>query len=345
MFDLTQHAEKEIVNLTYLWDKKGNLNPEAIGFARKPLIECNLSGRFLRKKKWNNWVIFGEEVLFSVSVRHFDYIAICYVYFLEYETQLHYEKTVTIPLGVGGKLKMPTRVLEPIHFSNSELMLSIMHHENQTFIKVASDHFDDEVLKAELVILHSTEDESLNVVVPWNRQTFHFTAKHHILPTKGSIKLGNRQFEFNEVECFAVHDFGRGVWPRVTTWHWAFASQRIRDKRIGINLGGQWTDGTGITENAIFVNGEMTKIHEDVLFKYDSSNLMKPWYITTKFSDQVMLTFHPFFERVTNTDVKVIKSKTRQFIGYFNGRVKLNDGSFVAIQQMLGSIENYDAKW
>ncbi|RKJ71999.1 DUF2804 domain-containing protein, partial [Butyricicoccus sp. 1XD8-22] len=45
---MTQHAEREIVELTRLCDKKGNLNPNAIGFARKPLIESNLSGHFMR---------------------------------------------------------------------------------------------------------------------------------------------------------------------------------------------------------------------------------------------------------------------------------------------------------
>lgn len=48
--DMKQHAEKEILETTPLCDRKGNLNPEAIGFARKPLIDCNLSGHFMRKR-------------------------------------------------------------------------------------------------------------------------------------------------------------------------------------------------------------------------------------------------------------------------------------------------------
>ena len=37
-------------------------------------------------------------------------------------------------------------------------------------------------------------------------------------------------------------------------------------RRIGLNFGGKWTDGTGMTENAVFVDGVMTKMHEDVIF-------------------------------------------------------------------------------
>lgn len=340
---MSQHAEREIVELTRLCDKKGNLNPEAIGFARKPIIDCNLSGHFMRKKKWNYWCVYGEEILFSVTISHFDYAAVCFVYFLEYETQRFFEKTITIPLG--SKLKMPERVLEPIQFSNSEMTIHITYFQNQTHLKVTSNHFDDETLSAELTISHPVDDESLNVVIPWNRQTFQFTAKHHILPTSGVVKIGNRQFPFHEDECFAVLDFGRGIWPREAFWNWGMASQRVRNNRVGLNFGGKWTDGTGMTENAVFVNGKMTKIHEDVLFEYDRSNLMRPWKIKTKFSDHVQLTFTPFFEREAETDIKLIKSEVHQLIGYYDGKVVLEDGEILVIRQMLGSIEEHVAKW
>jgi len=345
MLELTQHAEREITELTRLCDKKGNLNPEAIGFARKPIIDCNLSGHYLRKKKWNKWYIFGEEILFFITISHLDYAAVCFVSFLEFETQRFFEKTITIPLGIGNKLKMPTRVLEPIQLKNNEIHINITYFQNQTFIKATSDNFDSDPLLAELTIQHPQEDDSLNVVVPWNRQTFHFTAKHHALPTSGFVKLGDRVYQFNEEDCFAVLNFGRGVWPREARWNSAMASQRVRNQRIGLNFGGQWTDGTGMTENAVFVNGHMSKIHEDVLFNYDHANFMKPWYITSKFTDTVMLTFHPFFERNAKTDAKLVKSQTHQLVGYFNGQIKLDDGSTLLIQQMLGSVEDNQAKW
>ena len=41
---MRQHAEKEILVPTLLCDDKGNLNPKAIGFARRPINESNLKG-------------------------------------------------------------------------------------------------------------------------------------------------------------------------------------------------------------------------------------------------------------------------------------------------------------
>jgi len=339
---MKQHAEKEILVPTMLCDKKGNLNPEAIGYARKPIIDCNLSGHFMRKKKWNYWCVYGEDILFSATISHLDYAAVCFVYFLEYETQRYFEKTVLIPLGT--KVKMSTQVLETVSFANSELRIHMSHFDGDTHLSVICPDFDGEHLQAELTIHHPAADDSLNVVIPWNRQTFQFTAKHHTLPTTGTVKVGDRRYTFNEEESYSVLDYGRGIWPREATWNWGMASQRMRGRRIGLNFGGKWTDGTGMTENAIFVDGVMTKIHEDVIFEYDRNNFMKPWTIRSKFSETVDLTFTPFFERVAKTDAKLIRSEVHQVIGYYNGIVKLENCS-LRISQMMGCVEEHIAKW
>ena len=340
---MKQHAEKEIIIPTALCDKKGNLNPEAIGFARQPIIDCNLSGHFMRKKKWNYWCVYGEEILFSATISHLDYAAVCFVYFLEYETQRYFEKTITIPLG--SKVNMPSQVLETVNFKSSDMTIQLTYFNGVTHLTVISPNFDGEHLHAELTIEHPPNDESLNVVIPWNRQTFQFTAKHHTLPTSGIVKIGNRRFTFSPEESFAVLDYGRGVWPRQATWNWGMASQLVRGQRVGLNFGGQWTDGTGMTENAIFIDGVMTKINEDVHFTYDRTDFMKPWTIHSKFSDQVQLTFTPFFERVAETNAKVIASSVHQMVGYYDGTIQLEDGATLCIQQMLGCIEEHVAKW
>ncbi|HBT74194.1 MAG TPA: DUF2804 domain-containing protein, partial [Lysinibacillus sp.] len=163
---MKQHAEKEILQPTLLCDKKGNLNPAAIGFARKPLINSNLSGHLMRKKKWNYWCIYGDEILFSATISHLDYAAVCFVYFLEYETQRYFEKTITIPFG--GKLKMPTQVLESVSFKNSEMMIDLLYIQNETHLSVSIPDFDGDVLRAKLIVQHPPTDETLNVVIPWN---------------------------------------------------------------------------------------------------------------------------------------------------------------------------------
>lgn len=338
-----QHAEREITGPVMLCDKKGMLNPEAIGFARYPYIESNLKGHLMRKKKWNYWCIFGEDLLFSATISHLDYAAVCFVYILDYETQRFYEKQVVLPVGL--KVKMPEDVLGSVKFINERISVQLVHIQGETHLSVTIQDFDNEVLHADLHIAHPEHDESLNVVIPKKRDVFQFTAKHHTLPTTGFVKIGNKRYDFNPDYSFAVLDYGRGIWPREAEWNWAMASQRAGGRRVGLNFGAKWTDGTGMTENAVFVDGVMTKIHEDVIFTYDPKNFMTPWQIRTKFSDHVNVTFTPFFERTSNTNVQLIKTKVNQLVGYFNGTVKLHDGSTLRIRQMLGCAEEHRAKW
>ena len=299
----------------------------------------------MRKKKWNYWCVFGDEIMFSATISHVDYAVVCFVYFLEYETQRFFEKTITLP-PLGSPIKMSEEVLQTVTFNYSDMKINILHTaQNETKLSVYVADFDDDVLEAELTIEHPLGDDSLNVVIPWNRKTFQFTAKHHSLPTTGYVKLGDKSYTFEPRESFAVLDYGRGVWPREATWNWGMASQRIGFHRVGLNLGGSWTDGTGMTENAFFVDGHMTKIHEDVLFAYDPTDYMKPWKIKTRFSKDVELTFTPFYERIAESDAKVVTSSVHQLVGYYNGRIKLDNGAYFHIQQLLGTCEEHVAKW
>lgn len=338
-----QHVEREIYKNVELCDAKGQLNPEAIGFARKPLIASNLKGNFMRKKKWNYWCVFGEEIMFSATISHLDYATVCFVYFLNYETQRFYEKTVVVPLP--RKNSMADDSMDTCKFVHPDMAIEFLYDQKSTRINVQVDDFDGEKLSAELDITHPENHDSLNVVIPWNRKTFQFTGKHLSLPADGNVKIGSQQYTFEPVESFAVLDTGRGVWPRESTWNWGMASQRSVDQTIGLNFGGKWTDGTGMTENAFFVNGKMHKIHEDVLFHYDNQNFKEPWQITTKFSDDVKLEFVPFFERVSKSDLKLVKSEVHQLFGYYNGYVRYEDGKKLRISQLLGAIEEHYAKW
>lgn len=63
--------------------------------------------------------------------------------------------------------------------------------------------------------------------------------------------MGAEETVFNDPQSFACLDFGWGIWPRHCRWHWGSASGRQQGRAIGLNLGGQWTDGTGSTENGV----------------------------------------------------------------------------------------------
>jgi hypothetical protein len=43
--------------------------------------------------------------------------------------------------------------------------------------------------------------------------------------------------------------------------------------------------------------------------------------------------------------MKLVKSEIHQLVGYFNGHVRYPDGRKQKIVQLLGTVEEHDAKW
>jgi len=336
------YKEKEITEHTFLCNHDGTLNTESVGWARRPIITSNLSGHFLRRKKWNYWCVFGREAMFSATISHLDYAAVCFVYFVEYETKDYIEETIIIPFG--RKCSMPEDVHESLGIIHKNLGIFFNDNEDHTTLKVSSTDFGKKELKADIKISHPANNDTLNVTVPWEGNKFQFTAKHHCLPASGSFSVGDKTFQFDPSTDYAVLDYGRGVWPRESSWNWGMASGNQNNDVIGLNFGGKWTDHTGSTENAVFINGDITKISEDVEFIYDKADYMKPWKIQSASKD-VQLEFIPFFERTAISDVVLVKSEVHQMVGHYYGKIKLSHEKTLHIDGLLGCIEDHFAKW
>lgn len=98
------NLETEIRQETNLCDKSGNLNLNAVGWSKKPIHRCNLSGKYLRKKKWNYWCIYDENFLVSFTISNVDYAGVIFVYWLDRKTGNFEEGTVLTPFGSGVNL-------------------------------------------------------------------------------------------------------------------------------------------------------------------------------------------------------------------------------------------------
>ncbi len=114
---------------------------------------------------------------------------------------------------------------------------------------------------------------------------------------RGVGRIGLREVPFDGIQSYACADFGRGVWPIRSAWNWGAASGTREERRIGLNLGGQWTDGTGRIEKPIYVDGRLSKASEDLVWTYDRADFMKPWYLHTRGSGRINLAFMPVLER------------------------------------------------
>lgn len=337
------HEITERVNLSNVNTK---INKEAIGWAKKPYIHSNISGSFLRKKKWNYWCVTSPDVLFSATISHIDYAAVLFVYILDIKTLNFHEKTLLIPLGKG--VNMPSEVHESITVNHKSMKIEFKDQHNETRILVDIEDFDDRgtPLNADILLARPENYESLNVVVPWSEKRYQYTSKQPAIPACGDLQWGDKHYTLTADLANGCLDFGRGIWKYSSKWNWASGSGITSNHmRIGLNFGGQWTDGTGQNENGIVIDNRLHKIHEDLEWDYDKQDYMKPWSIVTKGSDRVKLSFTPIFERIAETDVKIIQSSVHQMIGYFNGTVRSDEGEIIEIENIFGWAEDHMAKW
>ncbi|MFP4015895.1 MAG: DUF2804 domain-containing protein [Halanaerobiales bacterium] len=341
--DRERYSEREIKDKVKLCDDEGRLNPDAVGWSKQPIYRCNLSGSWPRKKKWNYWSITGPDCLFSVTVSNVDYVGLVFMYFLDFKTEEFLYRSIIVPFGRGCSL--PETVNETVEFKHREMLVSFIHHGSQVKIKVECPDIQGRELKADLCVSYPEGHETINVVIPWSSKKFQFTSKQECLPVSGTMNIGKKNYYFETENSFGCLDFGRGIWPYRVSWNWANASGKVDGRCIGLNLGAKWTDGTGMTENGFIIDGRVTKLSENIIFDYNSSDLMKPWTIKTAVTDRVDLVFTPFFKRVDITDLLFVKTEMNQLIGTFSGTIKTDSDETIAIEELTGCSEEHYGRW
>ena len=330
------------------------LNPAAVGWSRRPLHGCNLAtSSWLRTKRWNYWAMTTESHLFSVTVSDIGYAGLAFLYLADFDAGTVDEETVLVPLARGFDL--PDTVDEDVRFERKGLSISMLHSNDSeghcVTHSVDMPDFKGRGLRADFVVRYPADHETLNVVVPWDERRFQFTAKHNTLPVVGSVRVGNtsasgeQEIRFEGPQAFACLDYGRGVWPYRCTWNWGAGSGRHGDQTIGLNLGGKWTDGTGATENALCIDGTLTKIDEDLFWEYDTHDWIKPWKVHTADARAIDLEFTPTLERAAVTNAWIIRSEVHQMFGHWSGVVRDGADRAVEIERLVGWAEDHRAAW
>ena len=140
-------------------------------------------------------------------------------------------------------------------------------------------------------------------------------------------------------------DFGRGVWPYRTTWNWGAGAGLVDGRRIGLQLGGKWTDGTGMTENALVVDGRLSKLSEELVWRYDRSDWLRPWQVRTPESDRLDVTFVPIHDKVSRLHAGIASSAVDQCFGTWSGRIVPDDGVAIEVAGLAGWAEEATWRW
>ena len=336
------YVEPEITAPVALCGANGLLNRDAVGWSRHPLHRCNLPPSLARKKKWNYWAVTSEDLLFSATIADVERAQTAGAYLFERRSQRHIDLgavvapgTIVMPEGVGGDIVI----------DHPRLRVALLDEGSGTRIRVDALDFGGMPLQADILVERPAGHETLNVVIPWAHDTFQYTSKRNTLPASGFVRIGDERLELT-APAFACLDYGRGVWPLQTVWNWGSASGVQGGRIVGLNLGGKWTDGTGMNENGICVDGVLTKISEDLAWEYDRTAWMRPWRVRTMATGRLDLAFEPEYERASKSGRRESwYTEGHQMFGRYTGYVTSADGARIELRDLFGWAEEHDARW
>jgi len=336
------YNEPEITNPILLCDADGNLRPDAVGWARHPIIRANLKGHWPRKKRWVFWNWISPDFVFSVTVADIDLACFCAASLIDFETGEAIERFALRP---SGFVKMPEEVEQSIAFKGGAIDYTMTNEGGDIDVRFACENMSRHKVTAAFTIHKPENHETLNIIVPWSNTRFQCNSKHNTLPVEGSVVVdGGKTYVMDPETCHGVQDWGRGMWPFRSCWNWAVCSGKQGDDLIGVNMGSKWTTGTGANENAICFNGRLHKIMEDVVWEYDPTDWMKPWRLYTAHSDRVDLVLTPRFANTAGLNLGIIGSKGTCSFGNWTGTLKFAD-QVVEVKELPGWAEEFEHRW
>ncbi len=317
--------ERELTTAVDIADAHGRLRRDAIGWSRQPLHRCNLDGH-AGAHAFDYWCVLSPELALTFLVADVGLAGVALVSVLELASGRTTERVYVRPGGLPAAMPV-----DP----HGELALDAWRQRlivGPRRLVADARTLTGRRIEADLVV--DPARETVNVLVPWGDTRFHFTSKQQALAARGHVHVDGRAYA---IDAFACRDFGRGRRPDGIDWCWAFASTRVGGKTLGLNLGARWTDDTGVTENAIVVDGRVHKIDDAVDF-----DLGDRWTIRTRHTSRAALTFTPHRERAVRVPPFV---RLRQCVGHFSGTVVDDTGQPFVLDRVLGVAETVRGRW
>jgi hypothetical protein len=334
------YVERELTAPVDLCDARGRLNPAAVGFSRQPLVRANLSGHRLRKKRWNFWNWIGPDFVFSVTLADIDYTSFCSFTLTDFRDAADFRGA---SYGRPGRFALPEVVEASVGFQGGGLEYANRLDGPDLAVRFRGRASGTEVA-ADFAVRRPPGQESLNVVVPWTPTRFQCNSKHAALPCEGEVRAGERRYVLEPRSCFAVQDWGRGVWPYRSFWNWGVATGWAGDVRLGVNFGAKWTTGTGSNENGILWNGRLHKVMEDLVWEHDAAEWRKPWRVVAPRSGAIDLVLEPVAAHTPRLNLGVLETGGVCAFGRWHGRVRA-EGRELAVDGLVGWAEEFSHRW
>ncbi len=299
-----------------------------------------------RLKEWDYYYVGNDRYGIATTLADNGYMWLASVTFFDFANKGEVTKSKM------GWFRTPFIMSESsvngdVKFKKKDFRISYQVANQKRIIKVNIPRFANTDTLSATIELTPQINNSMVIVTPFIKpKHFYYNQKINLLKASGQIVFGPNSYDLND-NCYGVLDWGRGVWEYKNTWYWSSLSGKQDDHFIGFNLGYGFGVTDKATENMIFYDQEVVKLHDvvfDIPKKDKEDDYLKTWRIYDK-KDRIALEFTPIIDRHSKTSALVISSNQHQVFGFFKGYFRLENGNKVNIKNMIGFAEKVSNRW
>ena len=321
------------------------------GYARQPVWQYRrdrVRAPWWRIKEWDYYAVIDQASGAGVTITFSDlgYAGLIALCFVDVKHGLVRQVDTLKPL-TRGKLGLAEKIDAPhdLEYVDKTLRVRIERTGNERRLSFS----DAEArLKGEIVLQQPPAQERMAVATSWakKRTAFYYNQKINCMPAEGWMRAEGDEYRFTPETSFGVLDWGRGNWTYRNRWYWASASGLVDGVPFGFNFGYGFTDRSPASENMLFYGGQEYRGHklEEVRFEFDADDYLRPWALHSN-DGRVELVFEPTVNRAGRFNLLLIESDQKQVFGYFRGRVVLDDGRELKIENLAGFAEDVFNRW
>lgn len=198
------------------------------------------------------------------------------------------------------------------------------------------------------LLLTGEPEESMNIAVPFT-EPGHFSLSRKVccMRVSGEVILGRARYIFDPDSAYAVLYWGRGAWPPDCSWYWSAACGETGGVPVGFTLGCGFGEVHTATENAIVYGGKIHKLSHvkfQVPGRPGREDWMSPWRLTDD-AGRLELDFVPVLDRTGRVRVPFLSIGRHQVFGRFTGRLVLDDGTQLKVENLTGFAERVVSRW
>ena len=333
-----------------LHDAEGHL--VETGYATSLLKEYDrrrvAAGR-LRIKEWDYYCICSDHFALALTIANNGYMTMDSISLLEFDRNAQVTTSrMSLPAFSPRKLP-PSSAKGNVKASGKGYFMAFDNDgESRHLYGQMQDFHGGKSLCFDLALTGAPE-ESMVIATPFSGKpkAFYYNQKINCMRVTGTIRYGEKEFTCTPDTCFAVLDWGRGVWTYDNTWYWGSASGLAGGVPFGFNIGYGFGDTSAASENVLFYGGTVHKLSQ-VCFgipeKDGKEDYLSPWRFTSD-DGRFEMDFHPVMDRSAYINLGILCSDQHQVFGRFTGTAVLDDGRKIEIRDFMGFAEKVRNKW